>query len=154
MCAPNRQSAEEEIERLVEESEARHPRARECLVKDRQTLLSFFDLPAEHWPHLRTTNPIESPFATVKTRTQQTKTAGSCKAGLALAFKLALAARDHWRRVNVAHPVASVRAGAPSKMDTKLSLKPVSKSRYLTIWPKRSPPEMADRQHMETSRKA
>jgi transposase-like protein len=115
MYAPDRQSAEEEIERFVEEFEARYPKATECLVKDRQTLLSFFDFPAEHWLHLRTTNPIESPFATVKTRTRQTKGAGSRKAGLALAFKLALAAQDHWRKVNAPHLVASVRAGVPFK---------------------------------------
>jgi transposase-like protein len=60
--------------------------------------LTFFDFPAEHWIRLRTTNPIESPCATVKTRTRQTKGAGSRQAGLALAFKLALAAEKHWRK--------------------------------------------------------
>jgi transposase-like protein len=115
MRAPDRHSAEEEIEHFVEDFQARYPKATECLVKDQETLLTFFDFPAEHWIHLRTTNPIESPFATVKTRTRQTKGAGSRKAGLALAFKLILAAQDHWRKVNAPHLVALVRAGVPFK---------------------------------------
>ncbi|MFQ5944561.1 MAG: IS256 family transposase [Anaerolineales bacterium] len=111
MRAPDRQSAEEDILRFREEFEARYPKAVECLVKDQDRLLTFFDFPAEHWIHLRTTNPIESPFATVKARTRQTKGAGSRKAGLALAFKLALASQEHWRKVNAPHLVALVRAG-------------------------------------------
>lgn len=79
--------------RFTEEFAARYPKAAECLVKDQEELLTFFDFPAEHWIHLRTTNPIESPFATVKTRTRQTKGAGSRKAGLALAFRLRLRLR-------------------------------------------------------------
>jgi len=115
MYAPDRESAEEDLQRFAQEYEARYPKALECLLKDRDTLLTFFDFPAEHWIHLRTTNPIESSFATVKTRTRQTKGAGSRKAGLALAFKLALAAQDHWRSVNAPHLVALVRAGAEFK---------------------------------------
>ncbi len=111
MRAPDRQSAEEDIVRFREEFEARYPKAVECLVKDQDRLLTFFDFPAEHWIHLRTTNPIESPFATVKARTRQTKGAGSRKAGLALAFKLALASQEHWRKVNAPHLVPLVRAG-------------------------------------------
>jgi len=84
-------------------------------VKDQEALLTFFDFPAEHWIHLRTTNPIESPFATVKTRTRQTKGACSRKAGLELRFKLAIAAQDHWRKVNAHHLVALVRAGVEFK---------------------------------------
>jgi len=115
MRAPGRRSAEEEIERFVEDFQARYPKATECLVKDQQALLTFFDFPAEHWIHLRTTNPIESPFATVKTRTRQTKGAGSRQAGLAMAFKLILAAQDHWRKVNAPHLVVLVRTGVPFK---------------------------------------
>jgi len=73
--------------------------------------LTFLDFPAEHWIDLRTTNPIESAFATVKARTKQTKGAGSRKAGLAMAFKLLLAAQSHWRRVNAPRLVALVKAG-------------------------------------------
>ena len=115
MRAPDRQSAEEEIERFVEDFEVRYLKATDCLAKDRDTLLTFFDFPAQHWIHLRTTNPIESAFATVKARTRQTKGAGSRMAGLALAFKLILAAQDHWRKVNAPHLVALVRAGVPFK---------------------------------------
>lgn len=111
MQAPDRASAEEEIERFVTEFEARYPKATECLLKDREKLLAFYGFPAEHWIHLRTTNPIESPFATVKTRTRQTKGAGSRTAALSLAFKLILAAQDRWRRVNAPHLVPLVRAG-------------------------------------------
>ena len=112
MRAPDRQSAEEDLLRFREEFEARYPKAVECLVKDRDILLTFFDFPVEHWIHLRTTNPIESPFATVKARTRQTKGAGSRKAGLALAFKLTLlASQEHWRKVNAPHLVPLVRAG-------------------------------------------
>jgi putative transposase len=110
MYAPDRESAEEGMQRFEQEYEARYPKAVECLFKDRDALLTFFDFPAEHWVHLRTTNPIESPFATVKSRTRQTKGAGSRKAGLAMAFKLALSAQDHWRRINAPHLVALVQA--------------------------------------------
>lgn len=115
MRAPDRQSAEEDIERFVQEFEARYPKAVECLVKDQETMLTLFDFPAEHWIHLRTTNPIESAFATVKSRTRQTKGAGSRKAGLALASKLILAAQERWRKVNAPHLVALVRAGIEFK---------------------------------------
>lgn len=111
MRAPDRQSAEEDIERFVQEFEARYPKAVECLVKDQETMLTLFNFPAEHWIHLRTTNPIELAFATVKSRTRQTKGAGSRKAGLALASKLILAAQERWRKVNAPHLVALVRAG-------------------------------------------
>ena len=71
MRAPDRASAEEEIEHFVAEHKARYPKATECLVKSQKTMLTFFDFPAEHWLHLRTTNPIESSFATVKVRTSE-----------------------------------------------------------------------------------
>ena len=75
-------------------------------------LLAFYDYPAEHWVHLRTTNPIESPFATVRHRTKVTKGPGSRSAGLAMAFKLIEAAQPRWRAVNAPHLVSLVRAGA------------------------------------------
>jgi putative transposase len=111
MYAPDRASALEEIALFSEEYGARYPRAVETLTKDQDRLLTFFDFPAEHWIHLRTTNPIESTFATVKARTKKTKGAGSRKAGLAMAFKLLLAAEKHWRKVNAPHLVALVKAG-------------------------------------------
>jgi putative transposase len=82
------------------------------VTDDLDELLAFYDLPAEHWIHLRTSNPIESTFATVRHRTRITKGPGSRAAGLAMAFKLIESAQDRWRAVNAPHLVALVRAGA------------------------------------------
>ncbi len=89
-----------------------HPKATKKVTEELDTLLAFYDFPAEHWIHLRTTNPIESTFATVRLRQRVTKGAGSREAGLAMAFKLVQAAQDRWRKVNAPHLVALVRAGA------------------------------------------
>ena len=78
-------------------------------------LLAFFDYPAEHWIHLRTTNPIESTFATVRLRQRVTKGPGSRAAGIAMAFKLLESAQHRWRKVRAPHLVAKVRAGATFK---------------------------------------
>jgi transposase-like protein len=82
------------------------------ITDDLEVLLAFYDYPAEHWIHLRTTNPIESTFATVRHRTKITRGPGSRASGLAMAFKLIEAAQDRWRAVNAPHLVALVRAGA------------------------------------------
>lgn len=112
MYAPDRQSARQDIQRFVQEFQAKYPKAVECLLKDQDELLTFLDFPAEHWSHLRSTNPIESTFSTVKARTRRTKGAGSRKAGLAMAFKLLLGAEKHWRKITAPHLVALVQAGA------------------------------------------
>ncbi|HEX7160622.1 MAG TPA: transposase [Trebonia sp.] len=78
----------------------------------RTELLAFFDFPAEHWIHLRTTNPIESTFSTVRLRTKVTRGAGSRAAALAMVFKLVESARQRWQAVNAPHLVALVRVGA------------------------------------------
>ena len=91
---------------------AKWPKAVAKIVDDAEPLLAFYDFPAEHWIHLKTTNPIESTFATVRLRTKVTKGPGSRAAGLAMAFKLIEAAQDRWRAVNGPHLVALVRAGA------------------------------------------
>src|SRR6187455_1885224 len=91
---------------------ARFPKAVAKITDDVEELLAFYDFPAEHWIHLRTTNPIESTFATVRHRTKITRGPGSRAAGLAMAFKLVEAAQDRWRAVNGPHLVALVRAGA------------------------------------------
>jgi len=111
MYAPDRGSALEEIAVFEKEYGTRYAKAAETLIKDQDRMLTFFDFPAEHWLHLRTTNPIESTFATVKARTKKTKGAGSRKAGLAMAWKLLMAAQGRWRRVNAPHLVALVKAG-------------------------------------------
>jgi putative transposase len=123
MYAPDRQSALEDIERFSQEFEAKYPKAVECLLKDQDELLTFFDFPAEHWIHLRTTNPIESTFSTVKVRTKRTKGAGSRKAGLAMAFKLLLGAERRWRKINAPHLVALVQAEVSFPNGAQLALK-------------------------------
>jgi transposase-like protein len=111
MYAPDRQSALEETAVFEKEYGTRYTKAVETLTRDQDRMLTFFDFPAEHWLHLRTTNAIESTFATVKARTKKTKGAGSRKAGLAMVFKLLLAAQQRWRKVNAPHLVALVNVG-------------------------------------------
>jgi len=91
---------------------AKYPKAVAKIVDDADVLLEYFRYPAEHWVHLRTTNPIESTFATVRLRTRVTKGPGSRAAGMAMAYKLVEAAQSRWRAVNAPHLVALVRAGA------------------------------------------
>ena len=91
---------------------AKFPKAAAKITEDEEELLAFYDYPAEHWVHLRTTNPIESTFATVRLRTKVTKGHGSKAAALAMAFKLIESAQRRWRMVNAPHLVALVRAGA------------------------------------------
>ena len=98
--AETQADAEQAFDLLVATFEAKYPRAVECLTKDRDVLLTFYDFPAEHWIHLRTTNPIESTFATVRLRHRRTKGSGSRTACLTMVFKLALAAEARWRRLN------------------------------------------------------
>jgi putative transposase len=110
--AEDRVHAELAIEALVSDYGARWPKAVAKITDDREALLCFFDFPAEHWLHLRTTNPIESTFSPVRARTRVTKGPGSKQAGLAMVFKLLQAAEGRWRAVNGPHLVALVRAGA------------------------------------------
>jgi transposase-like protein len=110
--AEDRNHALTAITALAEAYAAKYPKAVAKIVDDTETLLAFFDFPAEHWIHLKTTNPIESTFATVRLRTKVTKGPGSRAAGLAMAFKLIEAAQGRWRAVNGSHLVALVRAGA------------------------------------------
>lgn len=98
--APTKADASKAFERFIREYEAKYPKAAECLRKDRDVLFTFYDFPAEHWAHLRTSNPIESTFATVRHRTRQTKGCGSRLATLTMVFKLATQAEKHWRRLN------------------------------------------------------
>lgn len=98
--------------RLEEAYGAEFPKAGNKIVDDEDELLAFFDFPAEHWIHLRTTNPIDSTFATVRLRTKVTKAAGSRAAALTMVFKLVESAQARRRAVNAPHLVALVRAGA------------------------------------------
>jgi transposase-like protein len=115
MEAPTRADARQALERFREEFDAKYPKATAKLDRDWAHLTAFYDFPAEHWRHLRTSNAIESSFATVKLRTRVTKGAGSKKAALAMAYKLLDAAQERWRRFNGHELVADVLAGATFK---------------------------------------
>ena len=119
--APTRADARKALERFRSEFDAKYPKAVAKLDKDWEKLTTFFDFPAEHWRHLRTTNPIESSFATVKLRTKVTKGAGSKKAALAMAYKLLDAAQERWRRVNGHELVGDVLDGATFKDGIKVT---------------------------------
>jgi putative transposase len=110
--AEDRDHAMAAMQTFAREFGTKWPKAVAKVVDDADVLLAFFDFPAEHWIHLKTTNPIESTFATVRLRTRVTKGPGSRAAGLAMAFKLIEAAEQRWRAVNSPHLVALVRAGA------------------------------------------
>jgi len=88
------------LRRTKSVDEAKYPKAVECLAKDRDVLLTFYDFPAEHWVHLRTTNPIESTFATVRLRTARTKGCGSRATCLTMVFNLAQCAERRWHRLH------------------------------------------------------
>jgi transposase-like protein len=110
--APDRDHATQAIRALVRDYGVKWPKAVAKITDDAEALLCFFDFPAEHWLHLKTSNPIESTFSPVRARTRVTKGPGSKAAGLAMAFKLLQAAQGRWRAVNGPSLVALVRAGA------------------------------------------
>jgi len=113
--AESRQAASEAFEQFVSLYRVKFPKAVECLAKDREELLAFYDFPAEHWGHLRTTNPIESTFATVRLRQRRTKGCGSREASLTMAFMLARQAERHWRRLNGSEVIVHVLEGKKFK---------------------------------------
>ena len=98
--AETRQAANQAFDDFLEKYGTKFEAAGECLKKDRDVLLSFYDFPAEHWKHLRTTNPIESTFATIRLRQRKTKGSGTRRTSLAMMFKLAQSAQKRWRRLN------------------------------------------------------
>jgi putative transposase len=98
--APTKAAANKAFDLFLETYRAKYPKAAECLAKDRDALLAFYDFPAEHWSHIRTTNPIESTFAGVRLRTGKTKGSGTRAACLAMVFKLAQSAENSWRALN------------------------------------------------------
>jgi len=109
--APNRASAEVAIDVFAEKYGLKYDKAVECLTKDRETMLSFYDFPAEHWDHLRTTNPIESVFATVRHRTVRTKGSLSSMTAKLMVFKLVIAASKTWRRLQGQNQLPKVIGG-------------------------------------------
>ncbi len=105
--------ADQAFDLFVATFHAKFPAATACLEKDRDVLLTFYEFPAEHWIHIRTTNPVESTFATVRLRTRKTKGAGSRLACLTMVFKLAMAAQKTWRALNGCQLIADVIDGVP-----------------------------------------
>ncbi len=98
--AETKEKAEKAFDHFVKSYEAKYPKAAECLAKDRDVLLTFYDFPAEHWIHLRTTNPIESTFATVRLRTTKTRGMLTRDTMMTMVFKLSMSAQKRWRRLN------------------------------------------------------
>jgi transposase-like protein len=109
--AENRQAAEQALDRFIAKYGVKYDKAAACLAKDRDSLLAFYDFPAEHWKHVRTSNPIESTFATVRLRTDKTKGCLSRQTALAMVFKLAKSAERHWRRLDGSERLAQVIEG-------------------------------------------
>ena len=97
--AATREDAERAFDLTIKRFEAKYPQAMDCLSKDRDALLAFYDYPAEHWVHIRTTNPIESTFATVRLRTKRSRNCGSRDTTLAMVFKLLQSAQKRWKRI-------------------------------------------------------
>jgi transposase-like protein len=110
--APTRAAAEMAIDVFAEKYGAKYDKAVDCLTKDRETLLAFYDFPAEHWDHLRTSNPIESVFATVRHRTVRTKGSLSSNTARLMVFKLVMAAAKSWRRLKGQNQLPKLLAGA------------------------------------------
>ena len=109
--AESREAAEEAFDRFVTKYGAKYDKAVTCLTKDRERLLTFYDFPAEHWKHVRTTNPIESTFATVRLRTDKTKGCLSRQTALAMVYRLAKSAERSWRRLDGSERLAQVIQG-------------------------------------------
>jgi len=109
--AETKKDAEKAFDAFLAKYSAKYPGATDCLAKDRDVLLTFYDFPAEHWIHIRTTNPIESTFGTVRHRHRKTKGSGSRKSCLAMVFKLMQAAERKWRRLNAAKHILHLIAG-------------------------------------------
>jgi transposase-like protein len=114
-CAEDKAHAQRAIEAFAGEFGTKWPKAVSKITEEKEALLTFYDYPAEHWRHLRTSNPIESTFAPVRARTDITKGPGSRQAGLAMIFKLIEAAEGRWRKLTGSHLVAQVRIGAKFK---------------------------------------
>src|SRR3981189_2287274 len=122
--APTRAAAEAAIEVFADKYGARYDKAVACLTKDREALLAFFDFPAEHWDHLRTSNPIESAFGTVRHRTVRTKGALSAKTAKLMVFKLVNAPPKAWRRLKGEHQLPKVVQGVKFKNGVEVTEMP------------------------------
>jgi len=113
--AESKEKAEKAFARFLATYNEKYPKATDCLVKDRATLLAFYDFPAAHWQHIRTTNPIESSFATVRLRTAKTRGCVSRATILAMVFKMGMSAQRGWRRLRGFEHLAKVVQGVRFK---------------------------------------
>jgi putative transposase len=113
--SPDRAAAQAAMTTFADKYAPKYDKAVECLIKDRETLLTFFDFPADHWDHLRTTNPIESVFATVRHRTVRMKGALSQDTARLMVFKLVIAASKTWRRLQGQNQLPKIINGAKFK---------------------------------------
>ncbi len=113
--APTREQAYKAYDSCVKRFEDKYPGAMKCLAKDKESMLAFYDFPAAHWQHIRTSNPIESVFATVRLRTTRSKSCGSRKTTLAMAWKLMTTAQNKWRRLRGYRLLADVIKGVKFK---------------------------------------
>ena len=109
--APDKADAQKHFDDFISIYEAKYPKAAKCLQKDREVLLTFYDFPAEHWRHIRTTNPIESTFATVRLRTAKVRSCFSSKTVVTMAFKLCQCAQKRWQRLHGSKKLAEVIRG-------------------------------------------
>ena len=119
--ADTREHANKAFDLFLTTYQDKYPKAAQCLRKDRESLLAFYDFPAQHWHHIRTTNPIESTFATIKLRTHRTKGCLSRETGLAMLYKLAMSAQDRWPRLRGSKLTADVLNGVSFKNGIKLT---------------------------------
>lgn len=124
--AATKEEAGKAMERFVKTYGAKYPKAVECLTKDRGALLAFYDFPAEHWAHLRSTNPIESTFATVRLRTDKTRGCVSSESILSLVFKLVQSAQKRWLRIRGFKRLAEVIEGVPFQDGIRVEQHPSS----------------------------
>lgn len=126
--AEGRAQAHKAFDRFVRAHESKYPKATHCLAKDREALLAFYDFPAEHWVHIRTSNPIESAFATIRHRSNRTKGCVNRETMLTMIYKLGMCAEKRWRRIRGFHHLAKVIAGVKFKDGIEVTDKTDSRS--------------------------
>ena len=140
--------AETAFDAFIETYALKYEKAAECLKKDREALLAFYDFPAEHWKHLRTTNPIESTFATVRHRTIRSKGCLSNKTALAMVFKLVDGAQKSWRRLDGHNQLPKIIQGVKFTDGLEVAAKPTA------LKPKPPPPDPSGRHQKLANRMA
>ena len=118
--AENKKAAEKAFDYFIDCYQDKYPKAAACLEKDRDSLLSFFDFPAKHWVSIRSTNVIESVFATVKLRTAKTRGCLSRTTGFTMVFKLIMSAQKRWKKLNGSHHCAEIIEGVNFKDGIKI----------------------------------